>query len=134
MWTSVFSGESAIWRDRFGRLYDVPHARRSQELKTEYMIRAIVLNAEHARHIFKGEENDHQYLWMEVIQTLFQEAVTLPIKPGYSSKTLERLKETLKRADFLSLPKRPGKSSPLFYALQLVGLFNPFSFLKSNDH
>jgi hypothetical protein len=85
------------------------------------MIRTIVLNADIG---FKSKEDDNQYLWMEVIQSMFEEAVTLPIKSGYGSKTLERLTETLKKVEFLSQPKKPGKSSPLFYALQLVSRFS----------
>ena len=51
---------------------------------------------------------------------MLQEAVSVPIKPGCESKTLACLKETLKKVEFLSLPKKPGACSPVFYALQLV--------------
>jgi hypothetical protein len=118
MWAKIFAGESAVWRDRFGRHYDTPRGKTYKELKAEYMTRAIVLNGEIS---FKEEENDRQYLWMEVIQTMFKEAVTLPMKPT-ASKTVAILKETLKKVNFLRLPEpeNPGTSSPLFYALQLV--------------
>jgi hypothetical protein len=34
-----------IWRDRFGKHYDIAPGRRSGELKYEYQIRAIVLRS-----------------------------------------------------------------------------------------
>ncbi|CAI7641800.1 unnamed protein product [Penicillium glandicola] len=116
MWNKVFESESAIWRDRFGKHYDTAPGRTSRELKIEYQIRAIVLASPIQ---FKEEENDRQSLWMEVMQTMLEEALKLPIAPGASSKTLQRIRETLESVDFLSEFQKEETSSQLFYALQL---------------
>ncbi|CAP85341.1 Pc20g00120 [Penicillium rubens Wisconsin 54-1255] len=116
MWEKVFSSESGIWRDRFGKHYDIAPGRRSGELKYEYQIRAIVLRSPIQ---FKGEEDARQYLWMEVMQTMLEESLKLPVGPGATSKTLQRIHETLKGVDFLSEFRKGRNCSPLFYALQL---------------
>ncbi|KAJ5501648.1 Major facilitator superfamily domain general substrate transporter [Penicillium expansum] len=92
-WSKVFESESAIWRYRFGKHYDIVPGRPSRELKIEYQIRAIVLSSPIQ---FKEEEDDRQYLWMEVMQTMLEESLKLSIAPGATSKTLERIHETLK--------------------------------------
>ncbi|CAG8894673.1 unnamed protein product [Penicillium egyptiacum] len=116
MWEKVFDSESAIWRDRFGKHYDIAPGRRSRELKIEYQIRAIVLSS---LIQFKEEEDARQYLWMQVMQTMLEEALKLPIARGATSKTLQRIQETLKGVDFLSEFRKGRSSSQLFYALQL---------------
>lgn len=121
MWNKAFGSDSAIWRDRFGKHYDIVPGRTSRELKIEYQIRALVL-----RHPiqFKEKEDDRQYLWMEVMQTMVEEALTLPIAPGDTSKTLQRIHETLKRVNFLCEFQKHQTPSPLFCALQLVRAFS----------
>lgn len=90
-------------------------------MKIEYQIRAIVLSS--PIH-FKEEEDARQYLWMEVMQTMLEESLKLPIARGATSKTLQRIHETLNEVDFLSEFKKGRTSSPLFYALQLVRAFS----------
>ncbi|CAG8193587.1 unnamed protein product [Penicillium nalgiovense] len=121
IWEKVFNSECAIWRDRFGKHYDIAPGRRSRELKIEYQIRAIVLSS--PIH-FKEEEDARQYLWMEVMQTMLEESLKIPIARGATSKTLQRIHETLNEVDFLSEFKKGRTSSPLFYALQLVRAFS----------
>ncbi|KUM62002.1 hypothetical protein ACN42_g5123 [Penicillium freii] len=116
MWNKVFGSESAIWRDRFGKHYDIPLGRTSRELKIEYEIRALVLRAPIQ---FKEEEDERQYLWMEVMKTMLEEALTLSIAPGDTSKTLQRIHETLNRVNFLCEFQNHQTPSPLFCALQL---------------
>lgn len=107
---------STIWRARFADIYDIPKGKSSEELKLEYQIRAIVL----PRKInFKQEANEQQQLWLEVIQTLLMEALTISLPLGRTSKTLERIQETMKGVNFLSHAKRE-KPSELFCAVQLV--------------
>ncbi|KAJ5150575.1 Major facilitator superfamily domain general substrate transporter [Penicillium coprophilum] len=116
MWAKVFEYESAIWRDRFAKHYDLAPGKPSRDLMFEYQIRAIVLSAPIQ---FKEEEDDRQYLWMEVIQNMLEESLKLPIALGETSKTLQRIRETLKGVDFLSEFQKERTSSQLFYALQL---------------
>ncbi|KAJ5426642.1 hypothetical protein N7465_001712 [Penicillium sp. CMV-2018d] len=116
MWSKVFGSESAIWRDRFGKHYDIPLGRTSRELKIEYEIRALVLRAPIQ---FKEKENERQYLWMEVMKTMLEEALTISIAPGDTSKTLQRIHETLNRVNFLCEFQNHQTPSPLFCALQL---------------
>ncbi|KAJ5373549.1 hypothetical protein N7517_005555 [Penicillium concentricum] len=116
MWAKVFEYESAIWRARFAKHYDLAPGRPSRELMFEYQIRAIVLSAPIQ---FKEKEYDRQYLWMEVMQTMLEESLKLPIALGETSKTLQRIRETLRGVDFLSEFQKGRTSSPLFYALQL---------------
>ena len=118
MWDKVFGSESSVWRYLFGKHYDIVPGKTSGDLKIEYQIRAIVLGATIK---FKENENDRQYLWMEVMQTMLEESLQLPIAPG-SSKTLQRIQEKLERVDFLSEFQK-GPSSKLFYGLQLVRMF-----------
>ncbi|KAJ5502042.1 hypothetical protein N7463_004916 [Penicillium fimorum] len=93
MWVTVFEYESAIWRARFVKHYDMAPGRPSRELRFEYQIRAIVLSAPIQ---FKEEEDDRQYLWMEVMQTMLEESLKIPIALGEISKTLQRIRETLR--------------------------------------
>ncbi|KAJ5963367.1 uncharacterized protein N7479_003243 [Penicillium vulpinum] len=116
MWARVFGPDSAIWRYRFSTCYDLVPGKLYRELKIEYQIRAIVLRAPIQ---FKGKEDDRQYLWMEVMQTMLEESLNLPIAPGETSKTLQCIRETLQGVDFLSEFQKEGTSSQLFYGLQL---------------
>ncbi|KAJ5214583.1 hypothetical protein N7449_001752 [Penicillium cf. viridicatum] len=116
MWNKVFGSDSAIWRDRFGKHYDIVPGRTSMELKIEYQIRALVLRSSIQ---FKEKEDERQYLWMEVMQTMLKEALTLFIAPGDTSKTLQRIHEALERVNFLSEFQNHQTPSPLFCALQL---------------
>lgn len=120
MWEKIFEEDSSIWRDRFSKHYDLPPGRPSRELKIEYQIRAIVLNSQMS---FKGKEDNRQYLWMEVLKTMLEEALQAPTAPGKSSKTLDCIYETLRGVDFLSEFQKRGTPSQLFYALQLVCQF-----------
>lgn len=120
MWEKVFEAESAFWRDRFAKHYDLPPGRSSRELKIEYQIRAIVLNSQIR---FKGKEDERQYLWMEVMQTMLEESLLARLAPGENSKTMHCICKILKGMDFLSEFEKAGPSSPLFYALQLVRSF-----------
>lgn len=117
MWNKVFGSESAIWRDHFGKQYDIPPGRTSKELKIEYQIRGLVLRAPIQ---FKEKEDERQYLWMEVMQTMFEEALTLSTAPGDTSQTLQRIHETLQRVNFLCEFQNHQTPSPLFCGLQLV--------------
>ncbi|KAJ5810931.1 hypothetical protein N7447_010447 [Penicillium robsamsonii] len=116
MWAKVFEYESAIWRARFAKHYDLAPGRPSRELMLEYQIRAIVLSAPIQ---FKDEEDDRQYLWMEVMQTMLEEYLKIPIAVGEISKTLRSIRETLRGVEFLSQFQKERTSSQLFYALQL---------------
>ncbi|CAI7648192.1 unnamed protein product [Penicillium crustosum] len=116
MWDKVFGSESTIWRDRFGKHYDIVPGKTSRELKIEYEIRALVLRASIQ---FKEKEDERQYLWMEVMQTMIEEVLTLPISPGDTSKTLQRIHETLDRVNFLCEFQNHQTPSPLFCGVQL---------------
>ncbi|KAJ5787397.1 hypothetical protein N7457_002387 [Penicillium paradoxum] len=122
MWGKVFEAESAVWRDRFSKHYDLPAGKPSKQLKIEYQIRAIVLDPQIS---FGGVEDDRQYLWMEVIKTMLEESQQATVAPGKISKTLDCIGETLKRVDFLSEFQKQGTISQLFYALQLC--LSPFA-------
>jgi len=112
--------DSTIWRTRFAHIYDVPKDKSSGELKLEYQTRAIVL----PRKIdFKQEQSEQQQLWLEVIQTMLTEALTISLPLGRTSKTLERLRETMMKVEFLKHSKRE-KPSELFCAVQLVSSIN----------
>ena len=93
----------------------MPQGRTSQELSWEYQTRAIVLPQ---RIDFKKKENEQQELWIEVVQTMLTEVLTL-LPPGNSSKTLEKIRETVTGVDFLSTAKRENPSET-FCAVQLV--------------
>ncbi|KAI3081450.1 hypothetical protein CBS147339_2768 [Penicillium roqueforti] len=115
MWNKVFGSDSSVWRYLFGKHYDIVPGKNSGELKIEYQIRAIVLGATIR---FKEKEDDRQFLWMEVMQTMLEESLQLTIVPGSTQKTLQRIQEKLEKVDFLSeFQKEP--SSKLFYGLQL---------------
>ena len=92
------------------------------ELGFEYKTRAIVL----VQIIdFKRGEGPRQRLWLEVIQTMILESLTLPLATS-ASKTYDRLCDTLKNQPFLQRPvsgydlHRPRAPSELFCAVQLV--------------
>lgn len=112
------AGDSSIWRARFQDKYDTPQGRSNSELKLEYQIRAIVLPQEID---FKQEENEEQHVWLEVIQTMIDEVLTLPFEIE-TSKTYEIIQQVMTRSSFLSHPKR-AQPSELFCALQLVSPF-----------
>jgi hypothetical protein len=96
----------------------------------EYQTRAIVLSAPIQ---FKEQEDDRQYLWMEVMQTMLEESLKLPIPLGATSKTLQCIRETLRKVNFLSEFQKEGTSSQLFYALQLVCVFRRIMGWKFTD-
>ncbi|KAJ5790369.1 uncharacterized protein N7518_007380 [Penicillium psychrosexuale] len=95
MWNKVFGSDSSVWRYLFGKHYDIVPGKTSGELKIEYQIRAIVLGATIK---FKEKEDDRQFLWMEVMQTMLEESLQLPIIPGSTSKTLQRIQEKLEKS------------------------------------
>lgn len=84
----------------------------------EYITRAIVLKSKIDP---KEKENgrEREQLWMEVIQTMLEEAVTLPSE-SEDSKTLECLRTVLKKVNFLCEPKKNEEPPELFYSLQIV--------------
>lgn len=84
----------------------------------EYITRAIVLNAK-VDPKEKDNEGEREQLWMEVIQTMLEEAVTLP-SDSEESKSLECLRTVLKKVNFLSEPKKFEEAPELFYSLQIV--------------
>lgn len=110
--------DSTIWRARFRHKYDTPQGRSAGELKLEYKIRAIVLPQ---KIDFKQEEDsEQQHVWLQIIQTMINEALTLPGEIE-TSKTYETLQRVLSATSFLSHPKR-AQPSELFCAVQLVSL------------
>lgn len=116
-WRRVLATDSTVWRTRFSHKYDIPQGRSAGELKLEYKIRAIVLPQ---KIDFKQEEDNEQHVWLEIIQTMINEALTLPgeIK---TSKTYETLQRVMSATSFLSHPRR-AQPSELFCAVQLVSL------------
>lgn len=112
----VLGPESAIWRTRFGQKYDLPGGRSNWEFQIEYQIRALVIRQPID---FKQEASEHQTLWLEVLQQMLLEVLTLPLKPD-TSKTYERIRDTLTKSELLEHPLRE-KPSELFCAVQLVG-------------
>lgn len=118
----MLPSESAIWRSRFGDLYDIPAGRSSDELKAEYKVRSIVLVQDID---FKRGEGAQQRLWLEVVHTMLLESLTLPLK-SHTSKTYDQLSERLKKLSFLRRPVsgyglyQPREPSELFCAVQLV--------------
>ncbi|CAL5874174.1 uncharacterized protein PFLUO_LOCUS8462 [Penicillium psychrofluorescens] len=118
---TVLPSESAIWRSRFGDLYDIPAGRSSDELKAEYKVRSIVLVQDID---FKRGEGAQQRLWLEVVHTMLLESLTLPLK-SHTSKTYDQLSERLKKLSFLRRPVsgyglyQPREPSELFCAVQL---------------
>lgn len=82
----------------------------------DYITRAMAL-----RYRVNFEENGLQeQLWLEVIQTMVLESLTLPLE-GSSSKSYSTLEEALLDIEFLNQPKREH-SSDLFCAVQLVSI------------
>lgn len=84
----------------------------------EYITRAIVLKGK-GDPKEKENEGERQQLWMEVIQSMLEEAVTLPSELE-EPKTLECLRTVLKKVNFLSEPKKFEVPPELFYSLQIV--------------
>lgn len=117
IWERVLATDSTIWRHRFSAKYDIPPGRTSSELMWEYQIRAIVLPQ---KVDFKQGDGEWQQLWLDVIQTLIQEVLTLPVEVE-NSKTYNTIQQVMTRSNFLSHPKRE-QPSELFCAVQLVGL------------
>jgi hypothetical protein len=114
----VMAPESSVWRARFHDKYDLPPGRTNAELNIEDRIRAIVLPQ---TIDFKQEASEHQTLWLEVLQQMLLESLTLPLKSD-TSKTYERIRETLTKSELLEHPGRENPSE-LFCTVQLVGLF-----------
>ncbi|CAG8156699.1 unnamed protein product [Penicillium salamii] len=119
----IFAGESRVWRYRFGANYEIPPGKTFAQLKNEYVTRAIVLGRTldfRQREEWAPKEELRQDFWMEIVQTMLQEILTLPTKSLDSSYTLDYLKATLKdRATFLQFPNERKHRTELFYALQL---------------
>jgi len=116
----VMAPDSSIWRTRFKEKYDLPGDRTSSELKPEYQSRAIVLPR---KLDFKQAENPQQKIWLEVIQTMVKESITLPVEMDIS-KTYGKIREVMTEVEFLSHPRRDTPSDT-FCAVQLVRLLVP---------
>lgn len=112
----VLAPESVVWRARFEDEYDLPVGRTNAELKAEYQTRAIVLPQ---TIDFRQESSEHQTLWLEVLQQMLLESLTLPLKSA-TFKTCDRIRETLTKSDLLEHPWREHPSE-LFCTVQLVG-------------
>ncbi|OQD72384.1 hypothetical protein PENDEC_c021G06415 [Penicillium decumbens] len=110
----VMAPDSSIWRTRFKQKYDLPGDRTSSELKPEYQSRAIVLPR---KLDFKQAENPQQKIWLEVIQTMVKESITLPVEMDIS-KTYGKIREVMTEVEFLSHPRRDTPSDT-FCAVQL---------------
>lgn len=82
----------------------------------EYQIRALVIRQPID---FKQEASERQTLWLEVLQQMVLEALTLPLKSD-ASKTYERIRDMLTTSELLEHPLRETPSE-LFCAVQLVG-------------
>lgn len=115
----MMAPDSGIWRTRFEEKYDLARDRTSRELKPEYQTRAIVLPR---KLDFKQAENEQQKVWLEVIQTMVKESITLPVQIEIS-KTYEKIREVMTQVEFLSHPRR-NTPSDMFCAVQLVRLLN----------
>ncbi|KAJ5906225.1 uncharacterized protein N7473_003141 [Penicillium subrubescens] len=102
----VLAPESTLWRTRFNEKYDLPKGRNYAELKMEYQTRAIVLPQ---TIDFRQEASEHQTLWLEVLQGMLLESLTLPLRSDVS-KTYERIRETLTKSDLLEHPWREDPS------------------------
>lgn len=113
----VMDPKSTTWRNIFKRTYDLPLGRRSGELKSEYQTRAIVL---HQTVDFK-KESPQQQLWLQVIQTMLTESLTLPLGPHNTLKILKKIHQAVKVVNFFGQPKTE-QSSDLFCAIQLVSI------------
>lgn len=111
----MLASDSAVWRARFNGRYDTPQGRGTSELKLEYQVRAIVLRQ---KIDFQQEESEQQLVWLEVIQTMIDEALTLPFDIE-TSKTYKAIQQVMTATSFLSHPK-PVQPSELFCAVQLV--------------
>ncbi|KAJ5745518.1 hypothetical protein N7520_010700 [Penicillium odoratum] len=106
-----------FWRTRFVQKYDVPKERTSYELLMEYQTRSIVLRQEID---FQQNNFAQQDLWLQVIQTMLYEVLSLPLQIGTMSKTYERIREAIRCSRFLSRPKvKRRKYSEHFCAIQL---------------
>lgn len=111
----MLASDSTIWRARFNDKYDTPQGRKTRELKVEYQIRAMVLQQ---KIDFEHEDNEQQQVWLEVIQTMIDEVLTLP-SDIETSKTYKVIQQAMTNTSFLSHPKRV-QLSELFCAVQLV--------------
>jgi hypothetical protein len=116
----VMAPDSSIWRTRFQEKYDLPRDRTSKELRPEYQTRAIVLPR---KLDFKQAENEQQKIWLQVIQTMVKESITLPIEIEFS-KTYNKIREVMTEVEFLSHPRRKAPSD-MFCAVQIVRILNP---------
>lgn len=117
----VMDPKSTTWRAIFKRKYALPHGRRSRELKTEYQTRAIVL---HQTVSFK-QEGPQQQLWLQVIQTMLAESLTLPLGPENLTKILKEILQAVTIVNFFGQPKTE-QSSEYFCAIQLVSVPQPW--------
>ncbi|KAJ5179675.1 hypothetical protein N7492_002885 [Penicillium capsulatum] len=114
LYKRILDRKSTIWRSYFGDKYEIPDGRDSGDLMVEYQIRTIVL----AQKIDFTEDSHQQRLWLDVIQTMLIESLTLPPRSGRASKTFKQIREAVERVDFLSQPQR-RHSSDIFCAIQL---------------
>ncbi|EPS34098.1 hypothetical protein PDE_09060 [Penicillium oxalicum 114-2] len=110
----VLGSASSVWRTRFQDRYDLPPGKTNAELGFEYRVRALVLPQ---AIDFKQEASEHQTLWLEVMQQMLLETLTLPLTLE-SSKTYERICEVLSKSELLEHPLRQTPSE-LFCAVQL---------------
>ncbi|KAJ6002861.1 hypothetical protein N7451_005408 [Penicillium sp. IBT 35674x] len=110
---------ASFWRTRFEQKYDMPQGRTPQEVMLEYQTRSIVLSPK----IDLGRCSYEQMnFWLEVIQTMLHEALTLPLPVGATSKTYEQIREAVHRTKFLSRPKTKNKMKGIWrymYTMQL---------------
>ncbi|KAJ5320476.1 hypothetical protein N7508_000759 [Penicillium antarcticum] len=116
IWAQIYAPESALWRTLFANRYDVLSLRPSNEFRNEYLIRAIILGA---KFHFAEKEDDRQNMCMEVMKTMLEEVITVHLKAGCPSKTLDRLRVSLSTMDFLKCPQK-NEPSERFFALQLA--------------
>lgn len=126
IWERVLATNSTIWRRRFSDKYDTPRDRTAIELMWEYQIRAIVL----PQKIDFGQRTSERHnFWLELIQTLIHEVLTLPAEIE-DSKTYSILHQVMTTSNFLNHPKR-DLPSELFCAVQLV---SPSNLCESDPH
>lgn len=101
----------------------MPQGRTPREVMMEYQTRSIVLSPK----IDLGRCSYEQMkFWLEVIQTMLHEALTLPLPVGATSKTYEQIREAVCRTKFLSRPKTKNKMKGIWrfmYTMQLVSYY-----------
>lgn len=86
----------------------------------EYQTRSIVLSPEID---FQRCSSQQMEFWLEVIQTMLHEVLTLPLPVGATSKTYGQIREAVRRTKFLSRPKTKDKMIGIWrfmYTMQLV--------------